>query len=59
MIFFRASDLRTPPADSPHKPDPDEDIETRMVTVADVRKMVAQGEIVDLKTAYAVTLLGT
>ena len=57
MIFFLASDLRTPPADSPHKPDADEDIETRVVTVADVRKMVAQGEIVDLKTAYAVTLL--
>jgi ADP-ribose pyrophosphatase len=59
MIFFLASDLRTPPPDSTHKPDPDEDIETRIVTVTDVRKMVAQGEIVDLKTAYAVTLLGT
>ena len=27
MIFFRLSDLRQPPADSPHKPDEDEDIE--------------------------------
>jgi ADP-ribose pyrophosphatase len=59
MIFFLASDLRTPPPDSPHRPDADEDIETRIVTMADVGQMVARGEIVDLKTAYAVTLLGT
>lgn len=57
LIFFLASDLRTPPPDSPHKPDDDEDIETRVVTVADVRRMVATGEIVDLKTAYAIRLL--
>ena len=57
LIFFRASDLRTPPPDSPHKPDEDEDITTRTVTVAEARAMVARGEIVDLKTAYALTLI--
>jgi ADP-ribose pyrophosphatase len=57
MIFFRVSDLRAPPPDSPHEPDEDEDIEARPFTIADARAMVARGEIVDLKTAYALTLL--
>jgi ADP-ribose pyrophosphatase len=57
LIFFRATDLRTPPADSPHRPDEDEDIATRTIAVADARAMLAHGEIVDLKTAYALTLL--
>jgi ADP-ribose pyrophosphatase len=57
LIFFRISDLRAPAPDSPHHPDEDEDIETRVVTVADARAMVERGEIVDLKTAYALTLI--
>lgn len=57
LIFYRASDLRRPPADSPHKPDDDEDITTKTISVADARAMLERGEIVDLKTAYALTLL--
>ena len=57
MIFFRATDLRDPAPDSPHKPDDDEDIETRLTTIDDARAMVARGEIIDLKTAFALTLL--
>jgi ADP-ribose pyrophosphatase len=57
LIFFRVSDLRLPQPDSPHKPDEDEDITTRTVPVAEARAMLARGEIVDLKTAYALTLL--
>jgi ADP-ribose pyrophosphatase len=57
LIFFRVSDLRPPPPDSPNKPDEDEDITTRTVPVAEVRAMLARGEIVDLKTAYALTLI--
>jgi ADP-ribose pyrophosphatase len=57
LIFFRVSDLRLPPPDSPHKPDEDEDITTRNVTVAEARAMLERGEIIDLKTAYALTLL--
>jgi ADP-ribose pyrophosphatase len=57
LIFFRASDLRTPPPDSTHKPDEDEDITTRIVTIAEARAMVDRGEIIDLKTAYALTLI--
>jgi ADP-ribose pyrophosphatase len=57
MIFFRASGLRAPAPDSPHKPDEDEDIEVHPVTVAEARLMVARGDIVDLKTAYALMLI--
>ena len=57
MIFFRALDLRPPPSDSVHRPDEDEDIQTRRVELGDARAMVERGEIVDLKTAYALTLL--
>jgi ADP-ribose pyrophosphatase len=57
MIFFRVSDLRSPPPDSPNRPDADEDIEPRCVTIGEARSMVAGGEIVDLKTAFALTLI--
>jgi ADP-ribose pyrophosphatase len=57
LIFFRVSDLRQPPPDSPHKPDADEDIQARSVTVDEARAMLARGEIIDLKTAYALTLV--
>jgi len=57
MIFFRVSGLRPPPADSTHKPDEDEDITTRVMSAGDARAMVARGEIIDLKTAYALTLI--
>jgi ADP-ribose pyrophosphatase len=57
LIFFRASDLRLPPGDSPHKPDEDEDITTQPVTIAEARAMLERGEIIDLKTAYALALI--
>ena len=57
LIFFRVSDLRPPPPDSRNKPDDDEDITTRTVAIAEARAMVARGEIFDLKTAYALTLI--
>ena len=58
LIFFRVSDLRPPPSDSPHHPDDDEYIVTRPVTAAEARDMLEAGEVVDLKTAYALTLIG-
>ena len=57
LIFFRVFDLREPPPDSPHHPDDDEDITTRTVSVVEARAMLARGDIVDLKTAYALTLI--
>ncbi len=57
MIFFRVWDLRPPPPDSPHKPDEDEDIESRRVTLEEAQSMLGHGEIVDLKTAFGLTLI--
>jgi ADP-ribose pyrophosphatase len=57
MIFFRVSDLREPRADSPHKPDEDEDIQAKAFTIAEARQMMEGGEIIDLKTAYGLTLV--
>ena len=56
LIFFRVSELRQPPSDSPHHPDEDEDIAPKAVTIAEARAMLRRGEIVDLKTAYALTM---
>jgi len=41
MIFFRATDLRPPPPDSPHKPDEDEDIKVRVFTIEAARAMAS------------------
>jgi ADP-ribose diphosphatase len=56
LIFFRVSDLRAP-AGPPRKADEDEAIQPRTVTVQEARAMLERGEIVDLKTAYALTLI--
>ena len=57
LIFYRVSDLQKPPADSARKPDEDEDIHSRTVTIDEARAMVDRGDIIDLKTAYGLTLL--
>lgn len=57
MNFFRVSGLRAPAPDSTHKPDDDEDISAQAFTIEEARAMVKRGEIVDLKTAYALTLV--
>lgn len=57
MIFFRVSELGPPDPDSRHKPDEDEDIHVHAFTLAEARAMAVRGEIVDLKTAYALTLV--
>jgi ADP-ribose pyrophosphatase len=57
LIFFRVSDLSAPPADSDRHADDDEEIEVQRFTVAEAKAMVANGTVIDLKTAYALTLL--
>jgi ADP-ribose pyrophosphatase len=57
LIFFRVWDLVSPPAGSPHKPDEDEDIEASVFAVEEAKAMVERGDIIDLKTAYGLTLL--
>ena len=58
MTFFRMTDLRTPgPGDAEAQQDEDEQIETQVFTLEQVRQMVRSGEIKDLKTAAALVLL--
>jgi ADP-ribose pyrophosphatase len=57
LIFFRAWDLRPPPPDSPRKPDEDEVIHTETFTIQEAKAMSARGDIIDLKTAYGLTLI--
>ena len=57
MIFFRCTELRDPAPDSTARKDDDEDLEARTFSLSDAREMLRRGEIVDLKTAVALTLL--
>jgi len=57
MLFYRATDLRRPAPGSGRRPDEDEDIEVHPMSIAEAKAMVARGEIVDLKTAFALTLV--
>src|SRR5262245_35828775 len=57
LIFCRVWDLQPPAADSPHRPDEDEVIEPTVMTVAEAKAMAARGEIIDLKTAFGLTLI--
>ncbi|MGE0446618.1 MAG: NUDIX hydrolase [Vicinamibacterales bacterium] len=57
MRFFRASGLRQPRAGESAQPDEDEDIEAQAFSTAAIREMVAAGEIIDLKTVAALSLL--
>jgi ADP-ribose pyrophosphatase len=56
LIFFRVSGLGPPHPDSTRQPDEDEDIHAEAFSVEEARAMVARGEIVDLKTAFGLTL---
>lgn len=57
LIYFRALDLRRPSAGEDAAQDDDEEIEVHDMTVEDAKALLARGEIVDLKTAYGLTLL--
>jgi ADP-ribose pyrophosphatase len=58
MHFFRATGLRTPREGDPEvHQDEDEDIEAKPFAIETVRRMIAVGEIIDLKTVAALTLI--
>jgi ADP-ribose pyrophosphatase len=57
LIFFRLSALRPPDPRHRREPDEDEDIHAVAFTVDEANAMVARGDIVDLKTAYGLTLI--
>jgi ADP-ribose pyrophosphatase len=55
MIFFRASSLEEPAETAVI--DEDEDIEAKIFELREAREMVRRGEIVDMKTVVALTLI--
>ena len=58
MIFFRLTDLREPGAgDSAVRADEDEDLAVGRFTAAEVRALIARGEIQDMKTVVGMGLL--
>ena len=60
MHFFRATGLRAPgAADAAAEQDEDEDIEARPFSHSAIRTLIASGEIIDMKTVAALTLIGS
>jgi ADP-ribose pyrophosphatase len=59
MNFYRASGLRQPRADEHAQQDEDEDIEAKAFSRAELTRMIAAGEIIDLKTIAGLSLAGT
>ena len=58
MFFFKATALREAGPDDPAaQPDEDEDIETRRFAVEELRRLVRNGEIIDLKTVAGLLLI--
>ena len=58
MNYYRLADLRAPkPADPQAHKDEDEDIRVHVFTLDEARAMVRRGDIVDLKTAWGLTLV--
>jgi ADP-ribose diphosphatase len=57
LIFLRLSELRPSDPDSGRKPDEDENIHAQIFSVDEAKSMATRGEIVDLKTAYGLTLI--
>jgi ADP-ribose pyrophosphatase len=57
MIFFKATGLRAPREDEQAHADEDEDIEPKAFAVEDLRRMIAIGEIIDLKTVAGLSLI--
>jgi ADP-ribose pyrophosphatase len=58
MNYYRLADLRAPkPGDPQAHKDEDEDIRVHVFTLDEARAMVRRGDIVDLKTAWGLTLV--
>ncbi|MBP7776646.1 MAG: NUDIX hydrolase [Acidobacteria bacterium] len=58
MTFFRCTALTPPLPDSTARQDEDEVIEPAEFDVAEVRRMIGAGEIVDMKTVTGLAMLG-
>ena len=55
MVFFRCTDLKPPKR--PPALDPDEQIEPRTFSLTEVRRLIANGDVVDMKTVVGIGLL--
>ncbi len=55
MLFFKLTGLEQP--DHAAQADEDEDIEVQVATLADARRLVLTGDVVDMKTAFGLTLI--
>ena len=55
MLFFKLTSLEQP--DHAAQADEDEDIEVQVATLADARRLVLTGDVVDMKTAFGLTLI--
>jgi ADP-ribose pyrophosphatase len=59
MNYYRLENLREPTdEDDEAAPDDDEDLEPKAFSIEQIRAMIRAGEIIDLKTVAALTLLG-
>ena len=59
MNFYRVTGLRAPREDdAPAHADEDEDLEPRAFGIDAMRSMIAEGEIIDMKTVAALYLIG-
>jgi ADP-ribose pyrophosphatase len=57
MNYYRLSGLHAPDPNGPAaEKDEDEDIRVQVFSLADAREMVRRGDVVDLKTAWGLTL---
>lgn len=57
MTFYKCTQLSAPAPDSTVRKDDDEVLEPRSFRVDQVRRMIARGEIVDMKTVAALAFL--
>jgi ADP-ribose pyrophosphatase len=57
MNFYRATGLREPTKDEEAHADEDEDIETKAFAIDEIRRLIAIGEIIDLKTVAGMAML--
>ena len=57
MTYYRCEELRPPAADSTAKKDDDEDIEAKSFSRTDLTRMIAAGEIIDLKTIAGLAMV--
>ena len=58
MNYYKLTGLKAPDPDGPHaEKDEDEDIRAHTFSLAEARDLVRRGDVIDLKTAWGLTLV--